>query len=129
MIILTGNDLTLILPSAKLGNEITLPLRVKAKRAMSGERYTYITTPVKAKHVLQFGTLNNNQVEEVYDFIQANIGNYIQYIEDNIEESTISPTRKTYTHTARILDGAVDFVHRSIRNNEFNLTLEVGDYA
>lgn len=130
MIILQGNNLTVILPSAKLGNEIQLPLRVIAKRAMDGERYSYITTPVKAKHIISFGTLNNNQVEEMYAFIVANSGRYITYIETDIEEFTDSTAlNKTYTHTGRILDGAIEFIHTSRRNNEFSLNIEVGDYA
>lgn len=129
MIILEGNGLTVQLPSAQLGNSIQLPLRVNARRAMSGERYTYITTPVKAKHVLNFATLNNNQVEEMYVFIKANIGKYIQYNELDVEDMTASPERLNFYRTARILDGAVEFVHRARRDNTFQLNLEVGDYA
>lgn len=129
MIIFQGNNLQVELPSPDFGNEIRLPLRVTAKRAMDGERYTYITTPVKAVHFLSFSHLNSNQIEQMYAFIVANIGKDIQYNELNIEESTILPDKKNYFHTARILDGAVEFQHRAIRDNIFSLNLEVGDYA
>jgi hypothetical protein len=129
MIIFQGNNLVVELPSPEFGNEIKLPLRVVAKRAMSGERYSYITRPVKAIHSMSFAHLNSNQIEQMYAFIRANVGKYIQYNELNVEESTISPDRKNYFHTARILDGAVEFQHRAIRDNIFSLNLEVGDYT
>lgn len=102
------------LPSAKFGNQLILHLRTKINRAMSNKFWAYKTTPVRQSLVITFADMNRPTILKIRDFLIVSAGKEVWYTD----------------HAGRIWKGYVTtsahvFEHVAIRNNTFNLEMEL----
>lgn len=112
---LVWNGQTLLLPSAKLGNTVSLNLRTTIHQAMNGDYWTYVQRPNQKRLSLQFANLNRNKILETEAFIISTAGQRILLKDhDNVVWS------------GRVLN-PFQTAHQAVRNSNFQLDFEITD--
>lgn len=80
VVFMRGTDV-IHLPSPEFGDSETLGMNVGSGVAMDGGFYTYVRTPVRKTHNMSFSDLTRAKVEELVDFLIANQGEEVTFVD------------------------------------------------
>lgn len=107
MIQLIWNSRNILLPSPDFGNTLTVHLRQNIHQAMSGDYWTYRTTPVRKTISMNFSHINRNKALELQTFVIATAGQRILLKDHNNEDFSVRLLNPYNTTHAAIRDSRV----------------------
>lgn len=113
MIILAYRESQVIIRSPDWNDNLLLPLRTTIHFAMNGQPWTYKATPVKARRIMNFSSMNRDKILEIDAFIKQSMGHEILLTDHFGVQSKVKITTTPFTA-----------VHQSRQNSTFTLEFE-----